>query len=751
MSRTRWTPAASFSIVLLPLAAIAQTSETPGSTAKKGDVESLESVVVTSSKRSERLQDTPTSSTVLSAEKLENLNVQGFAGYAGLVPNLSHAGGTAPGFGTIVIRGLYTGPQQTTNTTAFYIGESPFSANGAFAIGSFVTPDPDLVDVARIEVLKGPQGTLYGANGLGGLIRIIPTLPNTETWSGSLRVGGSKTSGGGSGANGRLSVNMPIAPGLLGLQVSVFDRHEGGFTTNVRTGSNDLGALKSEGGAVTALLTPTTDLQFTLRTLEQSLRSDGPWAQDNLLASGTPAYGERQFSTFFDPKTKSDYELVEFTAQYETAAGTFTGAASHGRYNVLNQQDYTVYAALFQAAYCRTFPAACLPAPDYNGLTNVNPSLSKKSGEVRFASKRFGPVEFLLGGFATREDSAYLIDIQGRTSGLAPAAAPYDNILASRNIGTYREKAVFGNVTYYITEAIDVTGGLRYARNKQNFHLSSTGLLGRASQDIRSDDSATTYQATARWRPTSELSTYARFATGYRPGGPQNNPAAPNPTFEPDKVKNYEVGVKGSALDRRFTFDAAVYHVDWRKIQLNALLNGIVIVGNAGKAHVDGFETQATYSHPSGVSVGGSFGYNRSILKEVGGTTATYIGAAVGDQLPGSPRVTASLFGDYRFPLFANVQGDLGATVRYQGSKHAGYSLPGTVSPDYVMPSYTTLDLRAIALWGRYTMRLGIDNVTDKNGIDSYSTLRVQATQNVNSTAALIRPRFYYATLGVDF
>ena len=737
--------------LMLPITGTAQVSDSSGTRANAAGAEVLDSIVVTSSKRSERLQDTPTSSSVLSAEKLENLNVQGFAGYAGLVPNLNQAASSAPGFGTIIIRGFYTGPQQTTNTTAFYIGESPFSANGAFAFGSVITPDPDLIDVARIEVLKGPQGTLFGANGLGGLIRVIPLPPSTDLFSGSLRVGASKTSGGGGGGNGRFSLNIPIQEGVLGLQVSGFDRHEGGFTTNVRTDTHDLGALQSKGGSVTALLTPTKDLQFTLRGLSQSLRSDGPWTQDEKLGTGTPAYGEHEISSFFNPTTKSNYQLVELTGQYETDVGTLTGTASHGKYNVRTQQDYSSYASLFQAAFCRTFPASCLPTPDYNGLTNLNPRLSKKSGEVRFASKRLGPIEFLVGGFATREDSTYFIDIQGRNSQLVAAPPPYDNIIASTNIGSYRERAGFGDVTYYLTDDIDVTGGLRYAKNKQNFHLSSTGLLGRASQNIASEDSATTYQATARWRPTRELSFYGRFATGYRPGGPQNNPAAPNPTFAPDKVKNYELGLKGSALDHQLTFDAAVYHVDWINIQLNALLNGIVIVGNAGKANVDGFESQATYNHPSGVSVGGSFGYNRSILKEVGGTTAAYIGAAPGDQLPGSPRVTAALFADYRFPLVAGVEGDLGATVRYQGSKHAGYSLPGVVSPDYLIPSYTTLDLRAIARWDKYTLRAGVDNVTNKDGLSGYSTLRVTASQVVNSTAYVIRPRFYYATLGYDF
>jgi iron complex outermembrane recepter protein len=200
------------------------TTSAAATTAAPADKAQTQVVEVTASKRRERLIDAPTAITAISNERLENLGVESFAGYASLVPNLGVALGSAPGTGAIVLRGLYTGPQQTTSTTAIYLGEAPFTSSGAFALGSFIVPDVDLFDVARVEVLKGPQGTLYGSTALGGLIRIVPRLPDTSVFGGNVKLGASKVSGGGDGYTGKVSLNVPISPGLLAVQVGAFSR-----------------------------------------------------------------------------------------------------------------------------------------------------------------------------------------------------------------------------------------------------------------------------------------------------------------------------------------------------------------------------------------------------------------------------------------------------------------------------------------------------------------------------------------------
>ena len=731
-----------------PAAAPAQASAAP-------EVAKVESITVTASKRVERLIDTPTAITALDAQKLENLGVENFTSYAGLVPNLNQVGGVAAGQGTVVIRGLFSGSQQITNTTAFYIGETPFSANATYAAGSLVTPDPDLLDVARIEVLKGPQGTLYGANALGGLIRLIPKEPDTDDLYGSVRLGGSKVGGGGDGFVGKVSVNVPVAKGLLGLQVGAFSRQDGGFTTNTFTGNNHLGEAKYQGGGITALLTPTKDLRFTLRALIQTIKVDGPTEQDNVLATGTPVTGERQFSSPFALPTRSKYDILSFGGEYETAWGTVTGTVSHSKYAFDTTIDGVGYAQLFRSdGFFCVVRKVCAPSNDYYAVLRRHAPLDKKSAELRFASKRLGAVEFLAGLFYTKEDFVNGASALGsNAAGVAPAA-PFNNILLLNDTGSYKETAVFGDLTYYLTPDVDVGAGVRRAKNDQHFNFTLVGLLGSPTAPVSSEDSSTTYQVTARWRPTKELSTYARVSTGYRPGGPQSSPAATatSPTFAPDTVTNYELGVKSSSLGGRLAFDAAVYHIDWKNVQLNSTLNGILFVGNAGKTTVGGFEVQGTYTDPSGLSVGGSFGFNDAKLKEIGTTTAASVGAVAGDRLPGSPKLTGALYGGYRFAVFGDAQANVGATLRYQGDKHAAYSAPINTNPDYLIPAYTTLDLRAGVQWSRYNVRLGIDNVTDKNGVSGYLTTRVLASQNtIPSQAYLIRPRTYTATFGVEF
>lgn len=730
-----------------PSAVMAQNSDNEAGT--RGE---LETIVVTASKRPEPLKDVAIAVSEISTEKLENLGVKGFSDYAGLVPNLNRAGGQAAGQGTVVMRGLYTGSLQTTNTTAFYIGETPFSSSSAYGAGSLVTPDPDLLDVERIEVLKGPQGTLFGASALGGLVRVVPKPPDVDELSGRVQLGANTVAGGGDGYSGQALLNVPVVEGTLGVQVGVFSRREGGFTTNTFTNETDLGETTNEGGVLTALLTPTEDLRFTLRGMTQTIEADGPSLQDNILATGAPVTGERQFSSPHALPTRSKYELIELSGDYDTAWGTLTGAASSSKYEFDAAIDSVGYAQLFRSngAFC-VGRNICAPSDDYYALMLQHRPMEKESAELRFASRRLGAVEFLAGLFYTKEDVVNSASAVGTDAAGVAAPAPFNNIARVDTRGSYEETAVFGNFTYYLTDAFDIGAGVRTAKNEQQYLTVLSGMLGGPGAPNKSEDEPTTYQVTARWRPNDVLSTYARVATGYRPGGPQSSPAAPNPTFDADEVTNYELGVKGSSAGGRLSFDAAVYHIDWKKVQLNGTLNGILFVGNAGEAQINGFEVQGSYSHPSGMSLGGSFGYNDAELKEVGSTTAVAVGAVAGDRLPGSPKISAALYGDYRFGVFRDKEAVLGFTVRHQGSKHAGYSAPIIIDPDYVIPGYTTLDLRAGLQWSRYNVRLGLDNATDQNGITGYRTNRVTPFQNVASTAYLIRPRTFSLSFGAEF
>ncbi|MGM9482020.1 TonB-dependent receptor [Roseateles sp. NT4] len=713
----------------------AQSEAAPSET----NTEVLPIVEVTVSKRRQKAIDVPSALTTVTQQQIENLGIERFADYASLVPNLVQVYGNSAGSGVVVMRGMYTGPQQTTNTTATYFGETPISSSGTLAVGAFFTPDADLFEIQRIEVLKGPQGTLYGATALGGLMRIVPQQPDTRNFDARVRLGVSKVQDGGAGFGGKLSFNAPLSDGVAGLQVSAFGRRDGGFTKNVVTGEADLGRVDSKGASIALLLTPNKETQISLRLLSQDADTNGPLYQENMPGTGTPADGERGFSSVFTPRYKSHLDLAEATVQYESSLGTITGSAGRAKPHVTLQGDYLTYALALPA----------LGAATAKGEQDVR--LTKDTAEVRLATRRFGAFEGLAGLFYTKEDSSFRTTIAGLNNAGNPVAGPGANIITSTPAGTYKETALYGSGTYYFADNFDIGAGVRYAKNKQDYTITRSGLLGNPPLvALASEDSATTYHLVGRYRPAQDWSLFARYATGYRPGGPQTNPAAPNRTFDPDTVKSYEFGTKAYLMDRRLGLDVTVYHIDWSKVQLNALLGGLSVMGNAGRSEVDGAEAQLSWRDRA-LMLGASFGYNDARLTELGSTTAPLLGAAVGDSLPGSPKMTASLFGDYAFASTGPASWTMGATVRYRTSANAAYSVLPAANPNYVMPGFATLDVRAKVEWDRYSLRAGIDNVTDKNAVVAYSTTRISAAQPINSVATLSRPRTFTLTLGASF
>lgn len=726
----------------------AEPASAPAQAAKASEIQELERVtIVTSSKRRERLQDAPTAITALSGGTLDKLGVEKFSDYVSLVPNLSQAFGGTPGLGTIIIRGLYTGSQQLTNTSAVYLGESPFTASGSLSVGSLVTPDPDLVDVERIEVLKGPQGTLFGASALGGLVRIIPRDPDLTGFSGSVRLGASKVDHGDDGYGARVSLNIPVSSSV-GILVGAFKRRDAGFVKNLETGSDNLGRSDAQGGSLTALAQINRDWKVTFRALTQDIDSVGSAAQDNVQLTDTPITNNRELRAFTDLPSKVSYRLGELSTEYAMGPGTLTATLSHAESRARLEADYTLsYGA---------FIADVMP-PGFAVIGGLDVNMkSKTTAELRFATKRLGNFEGLAGLFYTDESNNYGTKVTTVLANGTTAAAPFGNFITSEVASTYREEAVFANGTYYLTDDLDIGAGARYARNTQRAVLQSTGLIGSGGVPTAFDftDAATTYQVTGRWRPSRALSTFVRYATGYRPGGPQTN-AAPPPgaqtSIRPDTVASTELGIKGAALDRHLVFDASIYHIDWKDVQLNGLFAGKVLLANAGRATVDGFEAQLQYNGDNGLSVGANLGYNDARLKEVDAGAAAVLGARAGDRLPGSPRLTAALFSDWRFPVAAGMTGSVGGTVRYQGEKVSSYP-NNALEPSFNVPSYTTLDLRAGLEWARYTLRLRLDNATDKNGYTGYTTGRVLPTQtDIPSNVSITRPRTVSLALGVDF
>lgn len=255
-------------------------------------------IVVTATKRAERLRDVPAAITVINNETITRAGIQDFRDYASLVPGLSQRDLGAPGVGTIILRGLNTGSQQTTNTAGFYLDDAAVSSSGYLGVGALFTPNPDLGDVDRIEVLKGPQGTLFGANSLGGLVRIVSRPPDSHVLSGSVRGEASATAGGDMGYSGRGAVNVPLVDGVLAIRASGAYRRIGGFADNVGTGDENVNRSNIYGGRLALRASPMDGLTIDLVSFLQNTDSVGIAGQDNVSATLRPLYRRYAYNTF---------------------------------------------------------------------------------------------------------------------------------------------------------------------------------------------------------------------------------------------------------------------------------------------------------------------------------------------------------------------------------------------------------------------------------------------------------------------
>lgn len=715
-------------------------------------VVATDEIVVTASKRAERLQDVPGALSAVSAAQIDKLGIKSFQDYVALVPGLSQRDNGTPGSGTIILRGLNTGPVQTTNTTAFYIDETPFSTSGFLSLGALIMPEPELADVDHIEVLKGPQGTLYGASNLGGLVKLVTKKPDTQTFGGELYADATAVDGGGEGFGVRGAVNVPIVRDLLAIRANGFYRRTPGFTDNVTTGTKNVNESTIKGARVGIRITPAGNLTIDLNGLYQNIDSTGFAFQDNVSQSLRPQFGRLKYANFADLPTDLRYRIASGTVEYKTELGTLTGSVSYARYKTSLLTDSTLtYGPL----------VAALVPPNSRVLGDFSPNAKKLSSEIRFASRRIGPAEFVVGAFYTDEDTRYRAYLTVLNPTGAPVAAPRDVLVRTDTLSHYKEWAGFGNLTFYLTDSVDVTGGIRYAHNKQDDVNGAGSAAGtaivfyapRAPSRYRFSESATNFLGTLRWRPSRNVSLFARAAQGFRPGGPQTNPAPPpgaQTEIKADTVWNYEAGVKAKTADGALALDVSLFQMDWKDIQLNTNYNGIVLQSNGGDAKVTGAEADITARPNGSLTLSANIGYTNARITRVDPGVRQSIGVADGDKLPLTPRFTLAINGDQQIRFSDDVRGYIGATLRFRSDMPSGY--PGAVlDPNVRIPDMTTLDLRTGVTVGRFDIRLIAANIFNEYGLTSLRNDRLAATQAVPTRATVIRPRNVTLSVGTRF
>lgn len=714
----------------------------------------LEEIVVSASKREETLQEVPGAMTALTDETLNNLGVADFQDYLPYVPGLSaNPSGTTgtPGTYNVILRGLNTGSSQVTATVGYYLDDLPLTPSSSNSTGGQYAIDPSLGDVERIEVLKGPQATLYGASTLGGLIKIVSKKPDLTTFGGNISASGVSVSDGDSGYSARAAVNIPLIQDTLAARLSGYYRDDPGYTDNVDpiSGADDINSAEAYGARLSLRYAPTENLDFNLTGLIQKLESPGNTFEFLDQQTLQPIYGDAKYSSLSNTTTQTQLTVFSLTASYDTGWGTLTNASGYGRF-------YAHYEHFpFTTAFAPILPMFRLTSPPVaiEGVRTI-PQTQKLSNELRFTSIRMNDFVWQGGLFYTDEDvdqprGLVLVSYPG--GALVPA--PFNPLLVASQAGTYREYAGFGNLTYYFTEALDATVGVRYSHNDQDAVNTQAGALappgGAGNVSASSTDSDVNYLFDMRWRASEQLSTYLRAASAYRPGGPQTvvAPGAAN-TFGPDTAWNYEVGAKGRWLEGRLNANLAVYYIDWSDIQIGTIVGSTVITDNGGDAKSEGVEFDGAFEPVRGLIFGANASFNETEITAVNPTNTA--GARIGDPLPYTPKWSGAFTGDYRFPIGPNVQGGVGASWAYKGERFNSFS--GDLNNTrVVLPSYSVVGFRGYVGWSQYSLTLNVDNAANKRTFSNVTFRRLAPGQPVPGFGYPIQPRTYRLTLNVNF
>ena len=703
-------------------------------------------VLVTAQKRSERLLSVAAPVTALSASDLTRNAAVKLEDYAAKVPGLNLIS-DREGETQIVLRGVTTG-SPVSSTVATYVDDTPYGSSTSSALGGELTPDLDPSDLQRVEVLRGPQGTLYGASALGGLVKFVTTPPNLTDYAGRFEVDGSSVAHGGQGYGVRGMLNIPLVTDSVALRVSAYDRQDPGYIDDPQLGRRDVNGAEVDGGRVSLLWTPLPALSVRLTAMAQDLKSQATSDEDvNVEGSTfTPVAGDLQQVRYTSEPLHIRYRLYSGAVNDDFGWANLTSITSYSTMHEMAVVDETT-----------TFGPIVTQLtgiPDFGTSTGSNLRQDKLTEEVRLASPTSGKLEWQGGFFfthenSTRDEPTFNFDT---VTGIPPL--PDNSLFFANLVSHYTEYAVFGDVTYHFTSKFDLLAGLRYSRNNQTFALAETGLFvgGPSNQAGVSADDSVTYLVTPRYKFDDNNMIYARIASGYRPGGPN----APTPSdiaagvplaYRPDTLTNYEIGYKASLLQHKLTLDLSAFYIDWQNIQIETDFNGITSNGNGGTARSDGFEASAVFSPMPGLTVSGNAAYTDAQLTE----DAPGVNGRNGDELPNVPRWAANVSVDYDFPLTGGINAFVGGSIRYLGDRASGFV---TGSPaDYVrptLPAYATVDLRAGVTHQRVTVQLYLKNVGDERGLNNITSLALSGYSNP-FTASVIQPRTVGLSISAGF
>jgi len=690
-------------VTIVPLSSGAGSDSVPASgvasraeDAAGGGGAQLEEIVVTAQKKTERLQDVPIPVTVLKTDTLADTGKVLLQDYFSSIPGLSVMPGEL-GQQQLTIRGIASG--QGNPSVSVLIDDIPYFGSWVYTNPELV-PDIDPGDLTRVEVLRGPQGTLYGASSMGGLIKYVTVDPSTDGYNGRVTLGTSNVYNGAEpGFNVRGAVNLPLSNDLA-LRISAFRRQDPGYIDNPVSNTQGVNETQADGVKASALWRPAEQLSLKLNAIYQNIKQNG----SSELNPG-PSLADLQQN--FPPGIGASNNRVQaYTANlnYKVGAITLTSNTGYIDNRHADTLDWGYYSP--NTAYLTT------------KLT------TKFSQEVRLSIPLMQRLEWLVGGFYTHEHLKEPQSYVALDPTTGRVVAEQLNYQAS---DTSEEYAAFTDVTYHVSERFDIQIGGRESHDRETVGTTLiTGPLTNAyygspppySTPIeQGGGNAFTYLLTPRFKLSPDFMVYARLASGYSAGGPnQTLPGVPS-KYGPDKAVNYEVGAKGDFLDHALSVDASLYYIKWSSIQLGISSPPPTLAyytANAGDAKSDGAELSIEARPLRGLTISAWFDYDDAVLTQPFPPSAIYTHGVTGERLPFSSRYSANFSFNEEFPLWGSMTGFVAGMVNYEGNRLGPFI--STPERQY-FPAYTKADLNAGVKYDSWATNLYVNNVADTRAL----------------------------------
>jgi outer membrane receptor protein involved in Fe transport len=726
-----------------------QQQQTPSGQEETGN----QNIVITATKRPQVLLDVPQSVTVISGATLEAQHASSFEDYLKLVPGLQ-LDQSRPGEGRLILRGVNTGG--VASTVSVYVDETPFGSSSGLVNGAVLAGDFDTFDVNRIEVLRGPQGTLYGASSLSGVLRFVTNAPSTDGLELRARAGVESVSDGGMGYSGDAVANVPLGRAAA-IRVSGNFRKDAGFIDSIGSGGSDhasnINDDRSYGGRGSLLFRPSDAVSLRLTAIAQNIEAEAPSIIEADPVTLRPLHGLSQ-SQFVPQFSDLHYRIYNGTGTFDLGFANLTSSTSYETEKQHERIDFTfALSPLIQAIF--GVPNEFIEPQDTN--------LKKFTQELRLSSQTH-LLDWLIGAYYTHEKGLIAQQLLAVEPGTVTPIAGLPVLAVATIDSKYKELAGFADATIHFTPQFDLELGGRYSHNKQSALQATSGPLagGGVLPVAHSSENVFTYSVAPKFKPNADTTIYARVAKGFRPGGPNVlPPGAPAElqTYHSDSIVSYEAGVKAETADHRFSIDASAFHIDWKNIQLFAIISGFGVNANGSSAKSDGFEFTAAARPLPGLDLTLNGAYTNARLT---GDTPDTVGGRKGDQLPFTPKLSGALNGDYHWQFGTHTRAHVGASLRHLSGQTATYDIDfvNAFGRQRHIRSYNVVDLFAGVDFGRFDLEAYVKNLGNSHGVTSVTGLTVFGPSPDTGFplfpggaigTGIIRPRTIGATLGFNF